>query len=90
MGEEIQLDELDSGSSAADSGELTVEVVASSPLDRVDVIRSGQIHSSVPCDGKEECGFSYTLENLNPGEYVYVRAVQIDGDAAWSSPNYWR
>ncbi len=90
MGEEIQLDELDSGSSAPDSGELTVEVVASSPLDRVDVIRSGQIHSSVPCDGKEECGFSYTLENLNPGEYVYVRAVQIDGGAAWSSPNYWR
>ena len=28
------------------------------------------------------------VEELRPGEYVYVRAVQRDDGAAWSSPIY--
>ena len=27
-----------------------------------------------------------TVRDLEPGEYLYVRAVQEDGGAAWSSP----
>ena len=65
-------------------------MAASGPLDRIDVIRSGQIHSSVPCDGhRRNAASDEHVENLlNQGEYVYARAVQVDGGAAWSSPNY--
>jgi hypothetical protein len=28
------------------------------------------------------------VDDLTPGEYVYVRVVQEDGGAAWSSPIY--
>jgi hypothetical protein len=90
MGEEIELSELEGGPSDSISGELEVAVIAVSPLDRIDVIRSGEIHSSVACDGKEECSFMEKLWDLQPGEYVYLRAVQVDGGAAWSSPNYLR
>ena len=31
-------------------------------------------------------GFTEELRDLRPGETVYVRAVQADGGAAWSSP----
>ncbi len=88
MGEEVELSELELESPRVVSGSLEVFAVAPGALDRVDVIRSGQIELSVSCDARRECGFSERLEDLEPGEYVYVRAVQIDGGAAWSSPYY--
>ena len=38
--------------------------------------------------GDERLRFEHTREipRLMPGEYHYVRAVQLDGGAAWSSP----
>ena len=35
-----------------------------------------------------EAPLQRTVAALQPGEYLYVRAVQIDGGAAWSSPVY--
>ena len=35
-------------------------------------------------------GAEMTLEGLRAGEYVYLRAVQADGGAAWSSPYFIR
>jgi len=90
MGAEVELAELSDDSTAAPAVELSVGVVAPGPLERIDVIRSGQIHFSVACDGQTECRFVRALEDLHPGEYVYSRAVQVDGGAAWSSPNYLR
>jgi hypothetical protein len=90
MGADVGLDEVGMGPSGAGSAELTVWIVAPGPLDRVDVIRSGQIHESVACDGERDCRFAMTFEDLEAGEYLYVRAVQADGGAAWSSPYYLR
>jgi hypothetical protein len=90
MGADVGLDEVGMGPSGAGSAELTVWIVAPGPLDRVDVIRSGQIHESVACDGERDCRFATTIEDLEAGEYLYVRAVQADGGAAWSSPYYLR
>ena len=90
MGEELDLSNLEGESVGSKSGNLQIVVVAPGTLDRVDVIRSGQVHFSVPCDGRRECSFTRRLENLETGEYVYARAVQTDGGAAWSSPYYLR
>ena len=90
MGAEVELAAPMDDSTVAKAVELAVTVVAPGSLDRIDVIRSGQIYLSVPCGGKKECSISTAIENPQPGEYVYARAVQVDGGAAWSSPNYLR
>jgi hypothetical protein len=67
--------------------ELRFAVAATAPVERVDVVRSGQV-VSVPGAGRRELSETLELDPLRPGEYVYVRVVQVDGGAAWSSPFY--
>jgi len=66
--------------------ELYAEVVAPGPLERLDLVRSGEIVDSLGLEGRRDVRLHRPLEGLRPGEYVYVRAVQQDGGAAWSSP----
>jgi hypothetical protein len=68
------------------SDELFVHVVAPTPLERIDVIRSGEIVAMIPAEGLVEIAVQQGLEALRAGEYLYVRAVQADGGTAWSSP----
>jgi hypothetical protein len=75
---------LEAGPHAPDR--LRVFVAAPEPLERLDLIRSGAVAVTVPCDGQRTFSWQHQLEGLRPGEYVYVRAVQVDGGAAWSSP----
>jgi hypothetical protein len=70
------------------SGELFVQVIAEAPLERLDLIRSGQLVDSLPIDGLLEITLRREIEDLVSGEYLYVRAVQVDTGAAWSSPIY--
>ncbi|MBW2577677.1 MAG: CehA/McbA family metallohydrolase [Deltaproteobacteria bacterium] len=70
------------------SGELFVKVVAEAPLERLDLIRSGQVVDSLPIDGLLEITLRREIEDLVSGEYLYVRAVQVDTGTAWSSPIY--
>jgi hypothetical protein len=70
------------------TGELFVMISAETPLERIDLIRSGRPVDSMPIDGELEVTLHRTIENLVSGEYVYVRAIQRDGGAAWSSPIY--
>lgn len=65
---------------------LRVFVTAPGPLERLDVIRSGQVVQTIACEGQRTFSWQDQLPGLKPGEYVYVRAVQSDGGAAWSSP----
>jgi hypothetical protein len=69
---------------------LAVRVVADSPLERVDIVRGGRVMEPVACDGLGDFRFERPLEPLRAGEYLYVRAVQKDGGAAWSSPFFAR
>jgi hypothetical protein len=65
-------------------------VVADSPLERVDIVRGGRVVEQVACDGLVDFRLDRSLEPLRAGEYLYVRAVQKDGGAAWSSPFFAR
>ncbi|MFQ5417707.1 MAG: CehA/McbA family metallohydrolase [Myxococcota bacterium] len=66
--------------------ELFIHVVAVGPLERVELIRSGAVVDAASAGGRLEVVLHRPIENLRPGEYLYVRAVQRDGGAAWSSP----
>jgi hypothetical protein len=66
--------------------ELRVAVAGTAPIERVDVIRSGEVVERWDAEGRREWSRSLVLEPLARGEYVYVRVVQVDGGAAWSSP----
>ncbi|MFI5216576.1 MAG: CehA/McbA family metallohydrolase [Candidatus Limnocylindria bacterium] len=74
------------GGSASET--LFVSVISPGPLARVDLIRSGRVADSFELAGERDATLERRVENLRPGEYVYVRAVQRDGGAAWSSPIY--
>jgi len=68
------------------SQELFVSVIAVAPLERIDLIRSGRVVDSLEIDGLLEVTLHRDVEDLKAGEYLYVRVVQEDGGAAWSSP----
>jgi hypothetical protein len=70
------------------TGELVVTVNAVTPLERIDLIRSNRPVDSMSISGELEITLHRTIENLVSGEYLYVRAIQRDGGAAWSSPIY--
>jgi hypothetical protein len=86
------LDEREMGGElpASDAAEhsLRFVVAAEGPVERVDVIRSGEVVSVVPGSGQRELSGTLPLGTLRAGEYVYVRVVQENGGAAWSSPVY--
>ena len=66
---------------------LAVHVVAPRNLERVDLIRSGRVVATIPLqEPSAEHSFDRSIEGLAAGEYLYVRAIQSDGGAAWSSP----
>ncbi len=67
---------------------LLVRAIAPGVLERIDLIRSGEVMEAFDCRGERECAFAAELAGLVAGEYLYVRAVQADGGAAWSSPFY--
>jgi hypothetical protein len=69
---------------------LDVVVLGTSPLDRVEVLRDGEVvHTHRPEKGGEEAKFHW--EDAQPKKdgrvsYYYVRVVQKDRQMAWSSP----
>lgn len=69
---------------------LEVRVVAEAPLERVDIVRGGRVAESLACAGLSDFSFTRTVARLRAGDYLYVRAVQKDGGAAWSSPFFAR
>ena len=68
------------------SDQLFVHVIAPGPLARIDLIRSGEVVDSIATEGRREVQLLREVEHLDVGEYLYVRAVQEDDQAAWSSP----
>jgi hypothetical protein len=65
---------------------LEVRVVAPEALERVDLVRSGRVVRTFAGTGSGELRLTEPIAGLQSGEYLYVRAVQVDGGAAWSSP----
>ncbi len=65
---------------------LFVRAVGTAPLERFDVVRTGSVVARLDCRGSLDCTATHSLAGLAGGEYVYVRVLQRDGAAAWSSP----
>jgi hypothetical protein len=71
------------------SQRLRAAVLAPGDLERVDVVRGPGVAFALRLaedDARREASLEETLDDLRPGEAVYVRVVQRDGGAAWSSP----
>jgi hypothetical protein len=75
---------------AAQEKVLRVTVTGTSSVARVELIRTGKIEESVDCAAQPVCTATFAALDLDSGDYLYVRAIQSDGGAAWSSPFYVR
>ncbi len=64
---------------------LVVQAIGTGEISHVDVVRSGEV-SGFDCEDERRCSFGLEVGDLEIGEYLYVRVVQRDGAAAWSSP----
>jgi hypothetical protein len=68
------------------SAPLFVQVIAEQPLHRIELIRSGEVVDGVLAEGRLELTLHREVHDLAPGEWLYVRAVQEDEGAGWTSP----
>ena len=78
MGEETSMEEPPT---------LSVKVIGTFPIRRIDIIKNNQIvYTHRPAEGEAE--FSFLDRNTFPGQksYYYVRVIQMDEMMAWSSP----
>ncbi len=73
-----------------ESGRLVLFAVGDSPLQAVEVIRSGAVVERIPAPGEAMVQTSLDLENLTAGEYLYIRVHQRNGGLAVSSPFFVR
>ena len=71
---------------AADEASLVVMVATRVPIDGLDVVRGDRVVDRLDGRGRLELTGAWRLPRLASGEFVYVRVVQEDGGAAWSSP----
>ena len=72
---------------------LVVRAVAPTEIARIDVISRqeaggvGAVAGEALCpEGERECSLTVALPEFRSGGYLYVRVVQTDGGAAWTSP----
>jgi hypothetical protein len=75
------------GTEADSTSILRVSVAATAPVSRLDFIRTGLV-ASLPGDERLDLEIEREIPPLRAGEFLYVRVVQRDGGAAWSSPFY--
>jgi hypothetical protein len=85
---------LEAAAIRSETQQLEVRVASPLPLAQVDLVRgrAGREPSvdSVQIAGDREWSEWRTIPRLEAGEYVYVRAIQVDEGAAWSSPIFAR
>lgn len=72
---------------------LVVRAVAPAEIVRIEVVSRqsaadvGAIAGEALCqEGERECSLTVSLPTFQPGGYLYMRVVQTDGGAAWTSP----
>ena len=71
------------------TAKLEVTAIGTGTLQQIDLIRPGNTIDSVLCEGSE-CSISAAVSPVKAGEYLYLRVLQTDGGAAWSSPFFFR
>jgi hypothetical protein len=66
---------------------LVFRVFGTAPIETLHLVRTGEpIELHGPEDGRRDVEGEFRIESLRAGEYVYLRAIQTDQSAAWSSP----
>jgi hypothetical protein len=65
---------------------LVIDIVAEKPLASLDLMEDGGVVENVPTLSQRELRIERVIDSMRPGGYLYVRAVQLDKGAAWSSP----
>ncbi len=71
---------------AAGRAELRVRAAAPAPLERLDLVRDGEVALAIDLEGSREIELGLEIGDLEDGDWLYLRLVQRDGGAAWSSP----
>ena len=78
-------------------GTLVVRAVAPGQIARIEVISrqsaagTGATVGEALCpEGERECSLTVALPEFRPGGYLYLRVIQKDGGAAWTSPFFFR
>jgi hypothetical protein len=66
--------------------ELFVQLIGAAPLAHVDLIRRGVPIERFDLEERWEATLQKTVSDLAPGDWIYVRAEQVDRGMAWSSP----
>ena len=64
---------------------LHIRYEATSPVKRIDLIRSGRI-AQIPIENEISLDLVRMIPALRPGDFHYVRIVEEGGGTAWSSP----
>lgn len=67
-----------------------VRAIACDPVTTIELVRSGKIVETISGEGHWDVEAAFQPEDLVAGEYLYVRVVQENGGAAWSSPFFVR
>ncbi|KPJ64280.1 hypothetical protein AMK68_01955, partial [candidate division KD3-62 bacterium DG_56] len=65
--------------------QLSVRVVGTADIERIDVIRNQVCLHTVRGEGRS-AEFQVTDDAAQPKNYYYLRVTQVDGELAWSSP----
>ncbi|MCC7491320.1 MAG: CehA/McbA family metallohydrolase [Fimbriimonadaceae bacterium] len=66
--------------------EVRCEVVGTAPLQRIDLIRDGQVLTSASPEGEAATFRAFDDTPLTARRYYYLRVLQRDSQMAWSSP----
>lgn len=69
---------------------LYVRAVACAPIATIELVRAGRVVETLPGKSHWDVEAAFEPADLVAGEYLYVRVVQEDGGAAWSSPFFVR
>jgi hypothetical protein len=71
-----------------DAGEMTIEVAAAGPIDRLEGILSGSVVAVFEGGGRSAFRVAWPVGTMGRDDYLYVRVIQENGGAAWSSPYF--
>ena len=84
MGESVAAADVPGGNN------LYVAYSGTAAVREVTIVRSGKALAPLRGDGARDVELTAALSDLRAGEWIYVRVVQTDDHAAWSSPIYLR
>lgn len=67
-----------------------VRAIACAPIAKIELVRGEKVVETLPGEGHWDVEAAFQPADLIAGEFLYVRVVQEDGGAAWSSPFFIR